>query len=246
MENDTFIQHYLRPSSDNLDRQFTRPLPEIPGLEKCGEFIVQSEHENTFSTNIISKFENTSTGVRLVEVYKNTENRKQGTFVRLVGTISLVKRGYPFLFLDGAVSNVNFQNSQQCELMTRAAIHFPQADTRGRNIFFENLGKQADGACLTYSIVTIESLPDFWGPLWRFMTAGVDLDAIQKLRNFAWNAYQSLYSQTEEKSDFDYRPVQHHMIFNNAQAEHLMFKKVGLSVPAEVQAAFFSVLVTGV
>jgi hypothetical protein len=37
--------------------------------------------------------------------------------------------------------------------------------------------------------------------------------------------------------------MQQMMIFNNAKAEHLMFKKMGLSVPTEAQAAFFSVMV---
>jgi len=32
-------------------------------------------------------------------------------------------------------------------------------------------------------------------------------------------------------------------IFRNAEAEHLMFKKMGLSVPTEAQVAFFSVIV---
>jgi len=246
MHNDMFIKQYLKPSTDGLSRQFTHSLPEIPDLKKSGEFIVQSELEDTFSTNIISKYESASTGVRFVEVYKNTENRVKGTFVRLVGTMSLVKQGYPFLFLDAAITNLNMSTGEQEELSTRVAIHFPQADIRGRDTFYSHVNKQADDARLEYRIVSIEGLPDFWGPLWRFMKPGVDLDVIPKIRNYAWNAYQSFYSQTEGKADFDYRPVQHQMVFKNSQAEHLLFKKMGLSVPAEVQAAFFSVLVAGV
>jgi len=246
MNNDMFIKQYLKPSTDRLSRQFTHSLPEIPDLEKCGEFIVQSELEDTFSTNIILKHESAGTGVRLVEVYKSSENRIKGTFIRLVGTMSLVKKGYPFLFLDAVVSNLNLSTGQQEELTTRVAIHFPQADIRGRDIFYSHLNKQADDAGLEYSMISIEGLPDFWGPLWRFMKPGVDLDVIPTMRNYAWKAYRAFYSQTEGKADFDYRPVQHQMVFKNSQAEHLIFKRMGLSVPAEVQAAFFSVLVAGV
>ena len=40
-----------------------------------------------------------------------------------------------------------------------------------------------------------------------------------------------------------YRPMQQQMVFKNSQLEHLLFEKMGLSVPTEAQAAFFSVLV---
>ena len=88
-----FVTHYLQPSDNRLEKTFTHPLPPIEGLTKCGDFIVQGEHEETFSTNIISKFVSESVGVRLIEVYKNTQHKGTGVFVRLVGTISLVKTG---------------------------------------------------------------------------------------------------------------------------------------------------------
>jgi len=246
MNNDMFIKQYLKPSTDGLSRQFTHSLPEIPDLKKCGEFIVQSELEDTFSTNIILKHESAGTGVRLFEVYKSSENRIKGTFIRLVGTMSLVKRGYPFLFLDEVVSNINFRTGEQEDLTTRVVIHFPQAEGKGREMFLSRLSGQADAAGLAYSVGGIDSLPDFWGPLWRFSASGIHLDAMRTLRNFAWEAYSHFCSQTKEDPNFDYRPVQHQMVFANAQTEHLMFRKLGLSVPAEVQAAFFSVLVAGV
>ena len=69
-----FIMHYLQPSTNRLDRTFTHPLPSIEGLKKCGDFIVQGELGETFSTNIIAKFESESLGIRLIEVYKNSQN----------------------------------------------------------------------------------------------------------------------------------------------------------------------------
>ena len=72
---------------------------------------------------------------------------------------------------------------------------------------------------------------------------GIAFDVIKTLREGAWTSYERYCSQTEDKPDFDYRPVQHHMIFMTSQAEHRFFKKVGLSVAVEAQAGFFSVLV---
>ena len=103
METEKFTTKYLKPSASGLDSGFTIPLPEIPGLKKSGEFIVQGALEQTVSTNIITKYVSENLGVKCVEVYKNTEEKVEGRFIRLVGTISLLKKGYPFLFLDAAV-----------------------------------------------------------------------------------------------------------------------------------------------
>ena len=103
MENESFLTNYLQPSKDGLDRTFTLPLPEISGLKECGEYIVQGKLDNTCSTNIITKYVSELEGVRLIEVYKNTEDKEKGIFIRLVGTLSILKKGYPFLFLDAAI-----------------------------------------------------------------------------------------------------------------------------------------------
>jgi hypothetical protein len=245
LDNDLFINNYLKPSTDGLDRSFTLPLPEISGLKPCGEFIVQGHLADTFSTNIIAKFESTA-GFRLVEVYKNTEDRRQAIFLRLVGTMSLVKKGFPFLFLDAAVANLDPRTAQKVELATRVAIHLPQADSEHKNIFYDILNREAKHAGFAYECRELEALPPFWGPLWSARATGVDLEIIKALRSIAWTAYDRLCSETQPKADFDYRPVQQQMVFKNSQAEHQLFKKMGLSVPAEAQAAFFSVLVAGV
>ena len=54
MNEKDFLDNYLWPSGDKLDRTFTHALPNIEGLKKCGDFIVQSEHEDTFSANIMA------------------------------------------------------------------------------------------------------------------------------------------------------------------------------------------------
>jgi hypothetical protein len=46
--------------------------------------------------------------------------------------------------------------------------------------------------------------------------------------------------------DFDYKPMQDQMVYKNSAAEHGIFQKMGLQVATEAQAAFFSILVTGV
>jgi hypothetical protein len=245
LDQDLFIKNYLKPSADGLDRSFTLPLPEISGLTPCGEFIVQGHLDDTFSTNIIAKFESAA-GFRLVEVYKNTEDRKQEIFLRLVGTISLVKKGFPFLFLDAAVANLDPRTAQKVELGTRVAIHLPQADSRQQQIFYETVNSSAEQSGFSYECRALEALPAFWGPLWSARATGIDLEIIKTLRTIAGTAYDRLCSETRQKADFDYRPVQQQMVFKNSQAEHQLFKKMGLSVPAEAQAAFFSVLVAGV
>ena len=83
MNEKDFLENYLWPSDDRLDRTFTHPLPNIEGLKKCGDFIVQGEHEDTFQTSIITKYESETVGVRLIEIYKNTQNKVTGVFYRL-------------------------------------------------------------------------------------------------------------------------------------------------------------------
>ena len=60
MNEQNFIEKYLWPSEDKLDRTFTFPLPDIEGLKNCGDFIIQCQLEDTFSTNIITKYESDS------------------------------------------------------------------------------------------------------------------------------------------------------------------------------------------
>jgi len=241
-----FLEKYLWPSGDRLDRTFTHPLPDIEGLKKCGDFITQCEHEDTFSTNIMTKYESDTLGIRLVEVYKNSQNKVTGVFVRLVGTISLVKPGYPYLALDAAVSNANLRTGEREDMKTTVAIHTPQLESEQRKKAFQGFYEQAkeDGvSCLERQS---EALPDFWGPVWLAQAKGANFDIMRKLRDSLWSYYERLMAETEEKLPFDYRPFQEHMIFDTAAREHLSFERMGLSVPVEAQAAFFSVLVSGV
>jgi len=241
-END-FVMHYLQPSDNKLDRTYIHPLPPIEGLKKYGDFIVQGELDETFSTNIISKYVSENLGIRLVEVYKNTQHKGTGVFVRLVGTISLVKTGYPFLFLDAAVTNVSPLTGEREEITTRVAIHLPQMDPERRKLFFNAVSEKAKELGISYRNVERDTLPDFWGSIWLAESKGFAPDMIRHLRDYAWVSYKLLTEETKVKSPFDYKPMQEMMIFNNAEAEHLMFKKMGLSVPTEAQAAFFSMIV---
>jgi len=246
MNEKDFVMRYLQPSDNRLEKTFTHPLPPIEGLTKCGDFIVQGEHEETFSTNIVSKFVSESLGVRLIEVYKNTQHKGTGVFVRLVGTISLVKTGYPFLFLDAGITNVSPLTAAREEITTRVAIHLPQADPEQRELFFNGVSEKAKENGIPYRNIERDTLPDFWGAVWLVESKGFNPTMIRSLRDYAWISYKLLTEQTKDKSPFDYKPMQEMMIFNNAKAEHLMFKKMGLSVPTEAQAAFFSVQVSGI
>ncbi len=241
-----FLDNYLWPSDDRLDRTFTHPLPNIEGLKKCGDFIVQCELGDTFSTNIMTKYESDSLGVRLVDVYKNSQNKVTGAFVRLVGTMSLVKTGYPFLVLDAGVQNYNPFTAEREDITTRVSIHLPQADQGQRKMLFSYLNEQAKEAGLSCQEMQFDQLPDFWGSMWLTELKGVNLYMIRQFRNHAWSAYKYLIEQTKEKTPFDYKPTQEQNIINIARLEHLSFKEKGLSVPVESQAAFFSVQVSGV
>ena len=246
MNEKDFLDNYLWPSESRLNRTFTHPLPNIEGLKKCGDFIVQCELEDTFSTNIVTKYESDILGVRLLEVYKNTQNKVTGVFLRIIGTLNLVKPGYPFLLLDAAVSNVNLRTGEREDIKTTVPIHLPQADPEQRKMVFHSLSEQAKETGISYEERQSDAVPDFWGPIWRAESKGVALDMIRKLRDCAWSAYKYLIEQTKEKTPFDYRPFQEHFIFNIARRENLSFKRMGLSVSVEAQAAFFSAQVLGI
>jgi len=246
MNEKDFLENYLWPSDDRLDRTFTHPLPDIEGLKKCGDFIIQSEFEDTFATTIMTKYESDTLGIRLVEAYRNTQHKITGIFVRLVGTMSLVKTGYPCLSLDAAVSNVNLFTGEREDIKTAVLVRLPQADPEQREMVFSRLTEQAKEDGISYRDMAFDQLPDFWGTTWVGESEGFDLDMIRKLRDCAWSSYKGLIEQTKEKTPFDYKPVQEYMIFNVARLEHLMFKGAGLSVPVEAYAAVFSVMDPGI
>ena len=253
MNEQKFLENYLWPSDDKLDRAFAHPLPDIEGLKKCGDFIVQCELEDTFSTNIITKYKSDISEVRLIDVHKNTQNKVTGVFTRLVGTMSLAKAGYPILVLDAPVRNATVVTAEAErkditieDITTMVFILLPQADSEQRKLFFSRLSEQVKGSGIPYQERQSNILPDFYGPTLLVESKGIELDIIRKLRDYAWNSYKDVIEQTKEKALFDYRPFQEHMIFDTAQREHLSFGSRGLSVPVEAQAAFFSVMVSGV
>jgi len=253
MNEQNFLENYLWPSDDKLDRTFAHPLPNIGGLKKCGDFIVQCELEDTFSTNIITKYKSDISEVKLIDVHKNTQNKVTGVFTRLVGTMSLVKTGYPFLVLDAPVRNATVVTAEAErkditieDITTMVFILLPQADPEQRKLFFSRLSEQVKESGISYQERQSDILPDFYGPTLLVESKGIELDIIRKLRDYAWNSYKDVIEQTKEKALFDYRPFQEHMIFDTAQREHLSFGRRGLSVPVEAQAAFFSVMVSGI
>ena len=236
-----FLKNYLKFSVDGLDRSYMVPLPPIEGLEPKGEFIVQGKLDQTYSTNIIFKYESERARIRLVEVYKNSEDQVQGVFVRLVGTMALVRKGYPFLFLDAAVTNVSVFTGEREDLSTRVVIHFPQADRERRKALFEKLTSQAQRINVESSLRETDRLPDFWGGIWGVQAKGLNLGLIRQVRDFAWTCYEEYCRETPEQPDFDYKPMQYQMSVKNAALEHGTFKKMGLSVAPEAQSAFFSI-----
>jgi len=243
MNEKDFIENYLWPSENRLNTTFTHPLPNIEGLKKCGDFIVQCELEETFIPTIITKYVSDTLGVRLVEVYRNTQRKDAEVFVRLVGTMSLVKIGYPFLLLDAAVANANLLTGEREDITTRVLINLPQADPEQRKMVFNSLNEQAKAASISCEERQFDFDPDFHGPRWMSESKGIDLDMIRQLRYYAWSAYKYLIEQTKEKTPFDYQLLQKHLIFNVRKEERL-FKGIGVSVSVEANAALLSVLVS--
>jgi hypothetical protein len=120
------------------------------------------------------------------------------------------------------------------------------ANDEQRKIFFDHLGKQAKAAGISYTETIPETQPDFAGLRWMAESKGANLDMIRHLRDYLWDSYKLVIEQTKEKIPFNYRPWQEHMIFEVSRRENLMFKGMGLSVPVEAQAAFFSVGVSNI
>jgi hypothetical protein len=118
----------------------------------------------------------------------------------------------------------------------------PQADSEERKTFLEDLSTQAKRAGIDFSQRKVDALPDFWGPIWSTRAEGIDYTRIKDLRDMAWAAYDAFCGRIKHKSDFNYRPMQEQMVFNNSTSEYQLFQRMGLSVPSEAQAAFFSIL----
>jgi len=243
MDEQYFLDNYLTPSVGHLDSRFTQPLPDIPGLVKQNEYIIQCETGDTCSTNIIGVYESETVGLKLKEVYKNTQNRVNGNFVRLIGSMSLVALGYPRVALDAAVINVNPVTGKTEGLTTRVMIHLPQATPRQHEIFYQHLERGATAANIPYVTRLVEHLPDFWGGFAYSESAGVNLAAIRQLRDITWDAYRHVLEETDSQIPFDYQPFIEHMVFATAEREHQLFATMGLAVPKEAQSAFFSVQV---
>lgn len=237
-----FINGFLAPSASQLDKKHVIPLPAIVGLRKSGDFIIQSELDETFSTNIVSKYTSDENDLRLVEVYKNSENKVTGSFIRLAGTISMVKKGWPAMFLDAAVTNVNMKTGQRDTLKTLIAVHLPQGTLEQRELLFGELSLNADRQGYAHRDLRIDAMPAFWGNLWLAEGEEFRPDMTRAARDAAAAAYQRMLHDTGPQEPFDYAPMQQHIIFHNSRAEHLLFQRAGLSVPVEAQAAFFSAL----
>ena len=246
MNEKDFLENYLWPSINRLNTTFIQPLPNIDGLKKCGDFLVQSELEGTFTPTVITKYVSDLLGVRLIEVYRNTQHKDAEVFVRLVGTINLVKTGYPFLSMDAAVSNINLLTGAREDLTTRVRISLPQADLEQRELFFPSLTERAQEADIQSEEMQFNGLPDFYGPIWIAESEGLDLDIIRKLRDISWSSYKGLFERTMGKTPFNYRPLQEQMLFKASKLEEGLFKSIGLSVPVEAYTALFSVLVSAV
>lgn len=238
-----FIKNYVWPTDAKVNKNFTYPLPE--GFEKAGDMIIQAESEDSFSTNILTKYVNDD-GITVVETYKNSQNKDTGKFIRLVGTIGAVKYGYPKLTLDAPIINVILFEppplfGELTDVNTFMAHMLPQASPEQSEMFFDCLEEKAadDGVELH---VMPTGMPAWWGPAYAANWDGINLDMMQRLRDNALECYELIISETAAEIPFDYRPMQDLLIYAQAEGEHQMFANLGISVPTEAQAAFFAAI----
>ena len=212
MNEKDFVGNYLWPSEPRLDTKSIHPLPRIEGPNKCGDFIVQCEHEHTFLTSVITKYESDDLGLRQA----------------------------------AGVHNIDMFTGERQGLATRVTVHLPQAESEQRQKVFQSVSDQAKEAGIRLGNVASSQLPAFYGSVLVAESKGINLDIISKLREYAWSSYEILIKETKERIPFDYKPLKELMIFDGARSEHLAYKRMGLSVPEEAQAAVFSVEVSGV
>jgi len=245
MDEKDFTQNYLKAAAGKYDKTYSISLPDIKDLELCGEYIVQGELNDTFSTNLISKYASAGTDIHCTEVYKNTENKKEGNFVRLVGTMSLVKLGMPFLFLDAAVTNINPVTAEKEPLTTRVVIHIPQAADNQRERLIQALSEKAQAENIEHRAMERDTMPVFWGSIWICQAKGLQLDMIQQFRDLSAQIYLQLAQEGSAEPVPEYRLVQEQMIFSSSNREQTLFSRMGLTVPPYAQAAFFTLLTGG-
>jgi hypothetical protein len=236
-----YTENYCPAINHFLKKEFIIPLPECNDFDKTGEFIVQGVSEDTVSTNIIFTYKNSRHGAKITEVYKNTQNSETGAYIKLLGTLGILVYGYPFLFLDAAVSNISPLTARQEPVTTRIAVHIPQSTEWQRNNTFKILDSGNYGLRASVSRISPDTLPPFWGPLWLVQQEGLHIDMIRSVRDKVWDAYKKIKEKCEP-STYNYPLVREYMTTGHAEAEHGLFKRMGLSVAVEAQAAFFSIL----
>lgn len=230
---------YISPVKERINRDYTYPLPE--GFKKTGDIIIQSEVGDSFSTNIIATYINND-GIYLNETYKNSQNKKTGKFIRLNGTTSAVKFGYPSLRTDFPFLNVNTQTGEIVPVNSFAALMLPQGTDQQWQIFFDAFTRKVEEAGMVAPTPFVRpDLPDWWGPIAMINWEGVNIDKWKTIRDIVLSCYEEVIAQTAPNTEFDYRPIQERMIFDQAGSErHLFANILGIDVPAAIQRAFFA------
>ncbi len=241
VEDNDFINNYIWPSDAKINTEFTVPLPE--GFNKTEDYILQAEAGDSFSVNIMASYINDDE-IILNETYKNSQNKETGKFIRLNGSTSAVKYGFPSLRTDFPIFNVNTQTGEFAPISSFAAIMLPQGTEEQWQIFFDYLIEKAEENGIDIpEPVSNPNLPDWWGPIAMISWDGIDLDKMKKLREIALSGYEEVIAQTDADPDFDYRVLQERMIFVQAGGERHLFKNIlGIDVPAAAQRAFFALL----
>lgn len=234
-----FIKNYIRPIDAKVNNNYTYPLPE--GYTKTSDMIIQAEVGDCFSTNILSTHENAA-GINVGVTYKNSQNKVTGKFIRLNGTASAVKYGYPSLRTDFPILNVNTKTGEIIPIYSFCVMMLPQASAEQFDVFFDCISEKITAlGMIPPTPASNPTLPVWWGPIVNIKWDGIDIDKSKTFRDIALSCYEDVVAQTDEVPDFDYRPLQERMIFDQSKSErHLFADILGIDVPVAAQRAFFA------
>ena len=242
MKTQDFIDGFIPPGGAELAERFMVPLPAVDGLTLQYRFRLQACRGDIWSAAQVDAYRGLDGALRLVDVYRNTQHRRSGLFVRLVGTMGLIVRGCPFVFLEATVSNVSPVTAAAEPLTTRVVAHFPQAAEAVRWELFDALRTAAAGCRGECREVSAPTLPAFWGPLLVVTVPGLKSVLIRDVRRRLARWYCASVTEMLQDAAPDYRAVQDQMIYCSSRAETRMFARMGLDLPCAAQAALFTIL----
>lgn len=211
-------------------------------LECAGTYSITSTCGDTVAEQTIKEYRDEEKQMTKNIIEKETRN-KSGTSVKLIGSTFTFTEGYPPFLFDAVLLTLNEKkttlfNAFLCSVTSRGHM----------DIFNEAVEKSLDGVAFS-SFRDDESTPDFIKKAFpEFMrrcgfTAqkeGEHIDFLEKLKEAAAGAYEKVMSAPPSPCPVD--ELRSFMTDELSQNEHMLFAKLGLSVPTKCQKAMFTLM----